>query len=333
VKVLLVRFSSIGDIVLTTPVIRCLEEQTGVELHVLTFSRFSTVLENNPYIDRLITADHSIREVLPLLRQNRYDLIIDLHRNVRTLSLKLKLRRPSISFRKLNLRKYLLVNLKLNLMPENHIVDRYMATVIRLGAVNDGKGLDYFLDPGQGGPEQLLPAGFHQGYIAFVIGGRYLTKIYPAPMVAEAADQLPLPVVLMGGPEDRERGEMICHAMHGNMVLNGCGNFSLGQSAAVVAGASLVITNDTGLMHIATAFGRKILSIWGNTVPAFGMGPYLPDQLVHYSTIMEMEGVTCRPSRKLGYPKCPRKHFNCMLMLSPENVVNAANDLLALPPL
>ncbi|MFO7722816.1 MAG: glycosyltransferase family 9 protein [Bacteroidales bacterium] len=332
-KVLLVRFSSIGDIVLTTPVIRCMKKQAGVELHMLTFGRFSAVLEHNPYIDRLITVDHSISEVLPQLRQNRYDLIVDLHRNIRTLSLKLKLRRPSVSFRKLNFRKYLLVNLKLNLMPENHIVDRYMATVRRFGVINDGQGLDYFLNPGQGGPEQLLPAGFHPGYIAFVIGGRYLTKIYPAPMVAEAADQLPLPVVLMGGPEDRERGELICRAMQHNIVLNGCGSYSLGESAAVVAGASLVIANDTGLMHIAAAFGRKILSIWGNTVPALGMGPYLPDHLLHYSTILEMEGVTCRPCSKLGYAKCPRKHFNCMLMISPENVVNAANDLLALPPL
>jgi ADP-heptose:LPS heptosyltransferase len=333
VKVLLVRFSSIGDIVLTTPVIRCLKEQTGVELHVLTFSRFSAVLDHNPYIDQLITVDQHIREVIPTLRKQRYDLIVDLHRNVRTLSLKLQLRRPSVSFRKLNFRKYLLVNLKLNLMPGQHIVDRYMATVRKFGVVNDRQGLDYFLGTGHAAPEQLLPAGFHQGYIAFVIGGRYLTKIYPAPMVASAADRLPLPVVLMGGPEDNERGELITHAMSSNMVLNGCGAYSLSDSAAIVAGASLVIANDTGLMHIAAAFKRKILSIWGNTVPALGMGPYLPDHLLHYSTLLEMDGITCRPCSKLGYAKCPRKHFNCMLMISPENVVNEARNLLLLPPL
>jgi ADP-heptose:LPS heptosyltransferase len=333
VKVLLVRFSSIGDIVLTTPVIRCLKQQTGTELHVLTFKRFCTVLEHNPYIDKLITVDHTIREVIPLLRGNRYDLIVDLHRNIRTLSLKLQLRRPFVSFRKLNFRKYLLVNLKVNLMPDAHIVDRYLATVKSLGVNNDGRGLDYFMSPVQKKPEEILPRDYHQGYIGFVIGGRYLSKIYPAEMVAQVVEQLPLPVLLLGGPDDRERGETICQSVASNTVMNGCGNFSLGDSAALVAGASLVITNDTGLMHIASAFRRRILSIWGNTVPAFGMGPYLPDHLLHYSTIMEMEGVTCRPCSKLGYPQCPRKHFNCMLLISPEKVVSAAKDLLSLPDL
>jgi len=327
-KILIVRFSSIGDLVLTTPVIRCVKKQTGAEVHVLTFSRFSQVLANNPHIDQLITIKTSIREVLPRLRQERYDLVVDLHRNIRTLSLKLRLLRPSVSFRKLNFRKYLLVRLKLDCMPKVHVVERYLATVRSLGVKDDGEGLDYFITDIDRKSLELLPLTFNRGYVVMVVGGRYVTKIYPEDLAAGVVSQLPMPVVLLGGPEDQARAEQIIDMKTANEVFNGCGLFSLNGSAAVVEKAAVVITNDTGLMHIAAAFKRKIVSIWGNTVPELGMTPWLPANLCHHSILIEAVDVHCRPCSKLGYATCPKGHFRCMRNITPEVIGDAVGMLI-----
>jgi ADP-heptose:LPS heptosyltransferase len=329
-KILIVRFSSIGDIVLTTPVIRCLKQQTSAEIHYLTYSRFGELLAHHPGIDRLYTISNRLDEVLPTLRKERYDLIVDLHNNLRTMVLKLRLGRPVAVVRKLNFRKYLLVRLGVNLMPDLHIADRYLATVRHLGVINDMQGLDYYPDPEVlQRAESLLPGPFREGYAAVVIGGRYNTKIYPADRVAEVIRLLPLPVVLLGGSEDGERAGAILSDVAGRKVFNGCGAFSLHESAAIVASSRLVITNDTGMMHIAAAFNRKIISLWGNTVPELGMYPYMPGMPESYSEIVEIKGLSCRPCSKIGFQECPKKHFRCMRDISPDRVSNAAEIMLA----
>ena len=154
-KVLIIRFSSIGDIVLTTPVIRCVREQTGAEVHFLTKAGFAGLLSANPYINKLWTIRKEISEVLPALLEQGYDHVIDLHANLRTLELRTRLfsyntlhlrPRPKWhAFDKLNLEKYLLVNFKINRLPDTHIVNRYLAAAKKLNVTNDGKGLDYFV--------------------------------------------------------------------------------------------------------------------------------------------------------------------------------------------
>lgn len=329
-KILIVRFSSIGDIVLTTPVIRCLKVQTGCEVHYLTFRRFSEVLEHNPYIDRLITIDRSIYEAIPQLKRNHYDLVVDLHRNIRTLGLRISLMRPSVKFRKLNFRKYLLVNFRIDIMPDTHIVNRYLAAVKRLGVVYDGAGLDYFAGSPDHDVAARLPENCRDGYVAIVIGGRYSTKIYPPELVAKMITLMKTPVLLMGGVEDHERGEIIKHEASYKNVYNACGCFSINESAALISKARLVITNDTGLMHIAAAYRKPVVSIWGNTVPSLGMYPFMPAEKSHYSIIVEMDNVPCRPCSKLGFSTCPKKHFNCMLGIDPEVVAEYARELLIL---
>ncbi len=328
-KILIVRFSSIGDIVLTTPVVRCLKQQTGATIHYLTFSRFAQVVEHNPAIDKLYTIEKDLSEVVPQLRRERYNLVVDLHNNLRTLLLKMRLRRRSIGFRKLNVQKYLLVRLGIDRLPPVHIVDRYLETVQSLGVTNDGLGLEYHLAPAV--PEsigKLLPAPWSDGFVAIVTGGRYATKIYPADLLAEVVRQLPLPVVLLGGPEDQQRAQEVTNAAPKQKVLNGCGSFSLHESAMVVSKAKLVITNDTGLMHIAAAFGKKIISVWGNTVPQFGMYPYMPHKPSHYSKIVEVKGLPCRPCSKIGYQQCPEKHFSCMHEIKPNTITETALQML-----
>lgn len=305
-KILIIRFSSIGDIVLTTPAIRCIKQQIpGCEVHFLTKSSFRTVLAKNPYINKLHLLKKPLAETLADLKAENFDYVIDLHNNIRTRLIKFKLGVKSSAFNKLNFRKWLLVNLKVDIMPEKHIVDRYVETASFLGVKNDGKGLDYFLEQ-EHDLITLLPQS-HQQYTGLVIGAQHATKRLPTHKLIELCQRIKYPVVLMGGKEDKERGAEIA-AAGGAHVINGCGKFTLDQSAFLVREAQSIITHDTGLMHIAAAFNKPITSVWGNTVPQLGMYPYKTDQL----KIAEVKGLSCRPCSKIGYKKCPRGHFKCM---------------------
>ena len=320
-KVLIIRFSSIGDIVLTTPVIRCLKNGPGEpEIHYLTKKHYTPLLSSNPYIDRIWHYDHNFGKLLPELRKERFDFIIDLHRNWRSARVKLALGRPSQSFPKLNLQKWLMVNFKFNLLPDVHIVDRYFRAVESLGVVNDGEGLDYFIPQGEEAGIGTFPLWLREGFTAVVIGGKHMTKIFPAAKVAEVCRKLERPVILLGGKEDRERGEEIIR-MTGGSIYNGCGEFGLNQAASIIRQADSVLTNDTGMMHIAAAFSKKIVSVWGNTIPAFGMYPYLPSDAAHSSLIAEVTSLSCRPCSKLGFRECPRKHFRCMNDMDTDEIV------------
>ncbi|MFM2135997.1 MAG: hypothetical protein RL021_1397 [Bacteroidota bacterium] len=309
-KFLLLRFSSIGDIVLTSPVVRCLKQQVpDAEVHFLTRKPFEPVLKNNPYIDRLFLFDRHVSDVIDSLRNENYDAVIDLHNNRRSFLVKRALKRPSHSFRKLNIEKWLLVNLKWNRLPDLHIVDRYMETVSSFGVRNDGKGLDYFLGQEDGAVVETLPESHRIGYIAIAIGAQHGTKRLPEARIGELCSQLKSPVVLLGGKEDAELGNRISQ-LNGN-VFNGCGRFKLNESAALVKHSRSVVTHDTGLMHIAAAFKRPVVSIWGNTVPAFGMTPYYGLATVAERRF-EVTGLSCRPCSKIGFDKCPKSHFGCM---------------------
>jgi len=302
-KILVVRFSSIGDIVLTTPVVRMLKKQLNAQVHFLTKSAYVSLLKNNPYIDSVYQIQNSISEVIADLKKEKYDYVIDLHSNLRTQILKFRLGMPAKSFNKLNMEKFMLTNFKLDKMPKIHIVDRYLETVKHLGVKNDNQGLDFFLSAN----DKLDISIFPKNYIVFIIGGQHATKILPNEKIISIIKKVSKPVLLVGGPEDAHRGEEIAKAC--NKVVNTCGKYSILHSASLVQQATMVITHDTGMMHIAAAFNKKIYSVWGNTVPEFGMYPYLESE---QSKRIEVKGLNCRPCSKIGYDKCPKGHFKCM---------------------
>jgi len=301
-KILVVRFSSIGDIVLTTPVVRMLKNQLNTEVHFLTKAPFVSLLKNNPYVDSIFQIDKSINEVISDLKKENYDYVIDLHSNLRTQILKLKLGVTAKSFNKLNWEKFFLTNFKTNILPDVHIVDRYLDTVKFLGITNDNKGLDFFLSDA----DKVDLAEFQKDYIAFVIGGQHATKILPTAKIISICNKLNKAVLLIGGPNDIERGDEISKA---SSAINTCGDYSLLQSAFLIKNSAYVISHDTGMMHIAAAFKKKIYSVWGNTIPEFGMYPYLSDE---NSKLIEVKDLSCRPCSKIGFYKCPKGHFKCM---------------------
>ncbi|HYQ59107.1 MAG TPA: glycosyltransferase family 9 protein [Draconibacterium sp.] len=322
VKFLVIRFSSIGDIVLTTPVVRGLKHQVeNAEVHFVTKKKFACLLQSNPYIDKVYLLEDNIGTLIGQLGSEKYDYIIDLHNNFRSNKIRRRLKAQAYGVNKLNWEKILMVTFKVNRLPNVHIVDRYLETVSAFDVKNDMQGLDYFIDEENMFKQEDLPELFHQGYVALVIAGTYFTKKMPAVKVSQICQNIPHPVILLGGKNEYNEGEQILSQSKGN-VLNYAGKISLNQSASLIREARVVITNDTGLMHIAAAFKKKILSFWGNTIPEFGMTPYYP---AHQSEIMQVHDLKCRPCSKLGHRKCPKKHFKCMEDIDIENAVEWIN--------
>ncbi len=323
-KVLVIRFSSIGDIVLTTPVVRNLKTQLDAEVHYCTKKGFYPILAANPYIDKIHLLDDDLSTLIEKLKQENFDYVVDLHNNLRTRIIKLRLGVKNSAFPKLNLEKWLLVNFKINKLPNRHIVDRYMDTVKPLGVKMDSLGLDYFIPEGDEVPIASLPTDYQKEFVAYAIGGQHATKKLPVARMIELCDRINKPILLLGGKEDRPAGDEIVRFFERRdhtqeyepgleklnkkaIVYNSCGEFNINQSASIIRQAKYVFSHDTGLMHIAAAFKKQVFSIWGNTVPIFGMYPYRTKFM-----ILENNRLNCRPCSKIGYSKCPKGHFKCM---------------------
>ncbi len=287
---------------------RCLKLQTGAEIHLLCKSKFADVLTGNPYVDRLWTIDSGFYKTTASLRRESFDLVVDLHKNLRTYLLTFLLVKPVIRFDKINVQKWLMVKFKWNVLPEKHIVDRYFESLSRIEIQNDGQGLDYFIKGIHEDP--IVKWRLPQKYITGVLGATYPTKQIPTELWKRILDTLGLPVVLIGGKDVIQLGRQLGQD-YGDSCINLCGQLSLMESAAVIAGSVFVITPDTGMMHIAAALKKPVHVFWGNTIPGFGMYPYYGQYNVRYEN-HQVDQLACRPCSKLGFESCPKGHFKCM---------------------
>jgi ADP-heptose:LPS heptosyltransferase len=326
-KILIIRFSSIGDIVLTTPVIRNVKLQVpDAEVHYCTRENYQNIVIDNPHVDKVFLLKNSIYDLAKQLRAEKYDYILDLHHNLRTLRLKTLLGVYSpfakfintpkcASFNKLNFEKFMYVNFAVNKMPALHIVDRYLATTEMLNVVPDDLGLDYFIPHKDIVEIAWLPETHRKGYAAYTVGAQHNTKKLPFAKMIELCEAINFPIVLLGDKNDAKIGEEIekhfanttSNSISQVKIYNACGKFNLNQSASLLQQATVVFAHDTGLMHIAAALQKTVYSIWGNTTPSLGMYPYRTKFI-----ILENKNLDCRPCSKIGFDKCPKGHFKCM---------------------
>ncbi|MGZ3886318.1 MAG: glycosyltransferase family 9 protein [Flavisolibacter sp.] len=324
-KFLIIRFSSIGDIVLTTPVVRCLKKQVpGALVHFLVKPQFQTVVAHNPYIDKVHLLQENWNDMMEELKAEGFDHIIDLHHNLRTLRVKKALNVPAVSFNKLNIEKLIFVKLKWNVMPKEHIIDRYMETVARFGVRNDGEGMDYFIPKEEEVQQKDIPASHQLGYVAIVVGASFYTKKLPVYKLQELCLKIQYPVILLGAREEWQEGEEI-RTVDPDRIYNACGKFTLNESADLVRKSRLVISHDTGLMHIAAALKKQVIAVWGSTTPSFGMVPYYGDNyLLRHARPYDDAQVLrlwCRPCTKIGRDTCPQGHFKCMKQMDIDSLV------------
>jgi len=319
-KILVIRFSSMGDIIYTTPVVRCLKTQLpDAEVHFLTKPAFKYIYDNNPYVGKLLLLKPTLSETIQDIKAEHYDYIIDLHNNLRTSLIKLRTGIKSSTYKKQPIRKWLSLKFHWKLVEPIHLVERYMKTARPLGIKNDGKPIDYYIKA-QHDLHKLLPALHQNGYIAFVIGATHFTKRMPNEKIISICRKINRPIVLLGGEDVKANGTEIANAT-GDKIYNACGVTSLDESVFIVSKAQKVLGFDTGLTHIAEAFEVPIGSIWGGTVPELlGVQPYM----VKDAEVIGID-LSCRPCSKFGLEKCPLGHFKCMKDIPDDRVYDFAN--------
>ena len=318
-KVLIIRFSSIGDIVLTSPIVRCVAQQLKAEIHFLTKKEFLPLVDHNPSIKKCFgfTGDFTITNKLA---QEDYDIIIDLHNNLRSKRIRIQLKTKTFVYDKQTLNRFLLVNLKWDRLNGLHVVDRYFSAVENIGVENDGKGLEFFI------PNETLTLDLPQQYIVAVIGTAHFTKDIPITLMHNILEGLNIPVILVGGEEHTDHALELVNKSTSNL-FNFVGKTSLLETADIIQKSALVITPDTGMMHLAAALNKRIIAIYGSTSSLLGFTPYMPGNEDHYQ-IIEHESLNCRPCTKQGKQKCPKGHFKCMNDLDSVRIVEKAMTLI-----
>ncbi|WP_214070237.1 glycosyltransferase family 9 protein [Mucilaginibacter sp. dw_454] len=320
-KILVIRFSSMGDIIYTTPVVRCLKKQLpDAEVHFITKPAFKYIYDNNPYVDKLLLLKPKLSDTIADIKAEGYDHVVDLHNNLRTAIIKFRIGIPSSTYKKQTIRKWLSLKFNLKLVPPVHLVDRYMKAVAVLGVKNDDQPIDYYIKA-KYQLDKLLPVSHQKGFIAFVIGATHFTKRMPNQKIISICKELDLPIVLLGGNDVKANGDEIAATL-GDKAYNACGVTSLDESVFLISKANKIIGFDTGLTHIAEAFDRPIVSVWGGTVPELlGVQPYKVKEVLVAGVELE-----CRPCSKFGLPACPLGHFKCMNDIDESQVTAFVNS-------
>ena len=331
-KILVIRFSSIGDIVLGSPVFRCIKRQMpGAEVHFVTKTNFKIVTASNPYIDKFFYFDKELSVVIAELKKEQYDYVIDLHNNLRSNKIKRALKKKCFTIDKLNVQKFLLTRLNVDIMPRVHITQRSLDTVASLNVFDDGLGLDYFIPKEDIVDQNDIPTSHSAGFIAVVIGANYFTKKLPVRKLQELCYKIDHPIILLGGKDDCATGDAVA-ALDPVKIYNACGKFNLNESADLVRQSKLVISHDTGMQYIACAFKKPLLAIWGGTSPKLDVEPYYGKLFMDQQSSPIYENIVlnlrCQPCSKFGTNTCPLEHFNCMEKQDIDAIVEKVNDRL-----
>ena len=323
-KVLVIRFSSLGDIILTTPAIRCLKKQLNAEVHYLTKRGFAGILQPNPYIDKLWLIDDQVKEVADSLKKESFTHIVDLHRNIRSTQTKrLFPDAIKITYKKGTWAKLRRIYFK-SAPPRIHVVERYLQALNRYGVQNDGEGLDFFIPPES--TIKWADVGIEPNqYVAVVVGAAHHTKRLPLVKLLDICNGLTKPVVVLGGKDVQETADELARHSSGK-IINLVGLLDFMQSARMVENARGVIAHDTGFMHIAAALHKPLISIWGSTDPDLGFWPYFGATQPAVNFRSEVQNLSCRPCSKFGRSQCPKGHFKCMNDQDVEKILEVARE-------
>lgn len=328
-KILIVRFSSIGDIVLTTELIRCVRKaQPNAFIAFATKQRFAALLANNPHLNQIIPLAEQFDDFKKQIKSLAFEVVLDLHHNLRSRRLTFGLGAKVYRFDKANFSKWQMVYLakhKNTILP--HITERYLKTASALGAASDGQGLEF---PLSGMEATLLKVPFKsKTYICLAIGGQHETKKLPLIKLTQLVNQLQVPCILLGGREDEPTAIELLALTSSKLLVSMCGNTSVQESAWLIEHSLGMITHDTGMMHIGAALNIPTATVWGNTVPGFGMWAYYPKNSAAAlkSAHFEVPHLDCRPCSKIGFKTCPKGHFKCMEQQNIAEIARWANGL------
>ena len=336
-KILVIRFSSLGDLVLTTPIFRELKRfYPDAEITLLTSSGLGSVLDNNPQIDHVIM--HSRKEtrmqlkfLIQNLRKEKYDLIYDAHRSLRSIWIVWNLsgfgilKKPEVwSINKRSWQRSLLIRLKLNLLkktdPQRLHLLRPLQTHTNLELHNQTElfpdesailRTQEFLKKHNLQPKQFVAIG---------PSASYPLKCWPLEyfqvLISNLLEQ-GWHVVLVGASDEKETTQL--EEEFSGRVQSVAGLFSPLESAELLRHASIVVTNDTSVGHLAEAMRTPALVLFGATVREFGYAPFLQE-----SKMLETSEVLyCRPCSRDGRGECHNPNYlRCLTTIAPEMVLS-----------
>jgi len=306
-RVLIIRLSSIGDVILTTPIVRCLKKSLSVEIDFLTNEVNLPILEHNPYISTILFP-HKMRQ--PDLKQ--YDYLIDLNNSRKSRMISGRQKDSLIKTDKMPIRKWLMLMFKMNLLNKSHTIDRHFESVKSLNIIDDGAGLDLYID-------EHAPLAISEdltNYIVINTGGSKLTKRIPKNLVKGIIESTQYKYILIGGND--------VSAEYADLNQPNCINLvnqiSLAQSFRIVSQCRLLITGDTAMMHAAAALQKSQIVIWGSTTDDFGFYPYYGSKNSDRSYHI-IQGLSCQPCSKIGKDSCPKGHMNCLTKIEAKQVL------------
>lgn len=324
-NILVVRLSSLGDVILTTPFVRILKANfPNANIDFLVSSPFQDVFKYNPYINNLLIYNkqktlkdisywkQSIKNLLP---ENKYDLVFDLQNNFRSIHFTIGLSDKIFRMDKNRLAKLQMVCFKSIPKDCEHIVERYLNTAKDFGLIHDEKGLDLIFDN--------KSTNIDSNLIAFAPGAKHFTKRWLPEYFITLAEYFindGFEILLFGSRDEKYVCEYISST--NNKIHDLCGKFNILETAEKIRECKLIVTNDSAAMHIASAVNIPIVAIFGSTVPQFGFTPYKAEFMIN------QKDISCRPCTHIGRSKCPEKHFNCMKQILPQEVYNSALKLL-----
>lgn len=328
-EILVIRLSSIGDILLSTPFIQQIKNTfSDSKITYVVKKEFSDLLKHNLHIDHLISFDTElgIAGLLNLakeLKARQFDYIYDLHNNIRSNRLTSVYNKKKV-FRvsKNKIKRALLIKLRINLYREiKSVAEKYLLTGASTGIRDNGEKLQIFWDEETelSLNKLLVNNNLHKrSYLCLAPGSAHFTKMWPLEYASDLIKRFikedNLKIVILGGPSE----ENILSDVSGNEgVVNLAGKLNLLESSAVLKYSMGLLTNDSGLMHMAAAVDIPIVALFGSTVKEFGFFPYRAK-----ATILENNDLWCRPCTHIGRKRCPLGHFNCMRKISVEQVYN-----------
>ncbi|MDD5686626.1 MAG: glycosyltransferase family 9 protein [Elusimicrobia bacterium] len=312
-KILIVRLSSIGDIILSTPLIRCLRNKfPDAQIDFILKKEYSELLSRNPYISNLILYDGRVFEFSKRLKSEKYDVIIDIHRNFRSFLLLLFAGTKVLKYKNFALKRFFLVEFGINLYKENIPVSRrYLDTVRPLGVLDDNKGLDFFIDEKVNNKTNI--SGNCIGFCPVSVWKtKRWSEEYFVKLAGKILETYNHEIMLFGGKNDFQYCENIKNKI-GNKAKNLCG-LSFQESALLLRKCKYLFTNDTGLMHVAEALKVPVAAFFGPTVKEFGFYPDIKTSYVF------SKNLSCKPCSTKGSNICSVADFKCMKNISVEEV-------------
>lgn len=304
-KILIVRLSSLGDIILSFPLLNILRKKfPDAEIHYLTHKKFSEAVLLNRNADKIIETDNDLSITKDRIRDEKYDLILDIHKNLKSIYFTKNSGAEVRRIEKNNFKKFLLVKFKINLFSEIiPVYKKYLMTVKDILYEDEMK----FTLSDLNLPDEKKEE-YGQDYSVIAPSSKHFTKTYPAEKFMEYIRSRGNERFLLTGSEEKTEMD-ICEKINSGCsnTINLCGKLTIGELTSVISGSQYVICNDSAVLHLSEALNKKTYAVFGSTVKEFGFFPQLRS-----SEAIEVSGLKCRPCSHIGLPECPLKHFKCM---------------------